>query len=103
MACMRGDVMTGTIAPSKRWPNPATRRPSRGGGAMRLSRLDLAIAPLQVGDVVAHDRHRVALAGELHVEDELAARAEHHLGADQIELPHAAEALVVHLCDPVAV
>ena len=57
---------------------------------------DLGVAALHVGDVVAHDRHRVALAGQLHVEDHLAAGAEHGIGADQVELPHAAEALVVH-------
>src|SRR5215212_4220193 len=71
-------------------------RPSRRSACERLQAfcLELAIAALRVGDVVAHDRRGVAPARELHVEHELAAGAEHHLGRDQVELPHAAEALV---------
>src|SRR6476646_6733186 len=57
------------------------------------------VSALQVGDVVAYDRRRVSLAGELHVKDKLAAGQEHHLGANKIKLPHTAKALVIYCRD----
>ncbi len=58
---------------------------------------------MEVRDVVAHDRHGVTSAGQLHVKDELTSRTEHHFGAGEIEFPHPAELLVIHGLDLVAV
>ena len=54
---------------------------------------------LDVDHIVPADGGGVALTGELEVEDFLCAGAEHHFGTDERELPHAAEALVVHGLD----
>jgi hypothetical protein len=43
--------------------------------------LIVAVPPLNIGDVVAHNRDSVALARKLHLEDQLASRQKHHFGA----------------------
>ena len=54
------------------------------------------VVALKVSDVIANDGSGIAFAGQLHVKDKLAAGAEHHFGANQVELPHARETDVVH-------
>src|SRR5262245_10970215 len=53
-------------------------------------------------DVVARQRHAVDALGQLDLEHHVTVRAEGDLAADQIKLPHAAEALVIDRADAVA-
>src|SRR5689334_22058086 len=75
----------------------ASRACSRGMlEALSITTLEF---PKCIENVVPADRGGVAPARQQHVEDLLRAGSEHHLGANQIKLPHAAEALVVYLSD----
>src|SRR3954463_12440170 len=82
--------------------------PRCGSGFIRESRsaaggLAQASGALRIEHVVAGQRHRVDLLRELHLEHQMTAAAEGQLGADQIQLPHAAEALVIQNADALAV
>src|SRR5262245_5001959 len=60
---------------------------------------DLCIMALYVGDVVAHNWRRIALPSKQHLEDKLASGPKHQFGTDEIELPHSAKALIIHISD----
>src|SRR4051794_8947501 len=82
--------------------------PQCGRGLMRESRraaggFAQAAGTLPVEHVIAGQRHRLDRLRELNLEYEMAAAAKRQLAADQIYLPHAAEALVVKCADAVAV
>src|SRR5262245_9579383 len=62
-----------------------------GGSLVRL-------LPVEFFDhVIARQRYGIDVLAHLNVEDHRAEIAEVHFGAGEIELPHAAEALVIHL------
>src|SRR3972149_4673073 len=61
------------------------------------------IGALEFGRIVTRQRHRVLTARKLHLEHHLPDVAERDLAAGQIELPHAAESLVVERARLVAV
>src|SRR5438270_9863736 len=94
-----------TPSPERPSPSPRRRRGSppspaskRGRGSLHtLSGGDDAtsVGPLELGDVVARQRHSVLTTGDLHLEHHLPHIAESNLAAGEIELPHTAEALVV--------
>ena len=66
----------GSLSTTKARGHPSgSRHCGRGRECFQPLALLRAIVALQVGDVVAHDRRRIALAGKLHVEHQLAAGA----------------------------
>src|SRR5688500_4260002 len=73
-----------------------------GGAAGRVfGRPAVGAFPLE--NVVAGEGDRVERLGQLHLEDEMTVAAKGDLGADQVHLPHPAEALVVELADALAI
>src|SRR6185503_19238905 len=56
-----------------------------------------AVRTLPIEHVIAGERHGILAFGDLHLEHHLVPIAERHLAALQIELPHAAEPLVIDL------
>src|SRR3546814_2263544 len=69
--------------------------------AERLS--DRRVPAFPVDHVVAGQRHRFDLFGELHLEDHLAPVEERGFAGEQVELPHPAEAVVVQPPDLLAI
>src|SRR4029453_11574360 len=98
------NVMRGRIRSRSRARPVVSTLLAAGSLRCRCSLLSLgAMGALEVGYVVARQRHRFLFASKLNLENHLVHAPERDLATGQVEVPHSAKALVIDRAHAVAV